>query len=96
MRKKIVAGNWKMNKNYTEAQELMHELDRYKKNNAINCEVYIAPPSLYITTAKNIFLNDNVGVLLRICRNTPAELILVRFQLICWLLLMQQVLLLVT
>ena len=62
MRKKIVAGNWKMNKNYTEAQELMHELDRYKKNNAINCEVYIAPPSLYITTAKNIFLNDNVGV----------------------------------
>lgn len=31
MRKKIVAGNWKMNKNYTEAQELMHELDRYKR-----------------------------------------------------------------
>ena len=62
MRKKIVAGNWKMNKNYTEAQELMHELDRYKKHNAINCEVYIAPPALYITTAKNIFLNDNVGV----------------------------------
>ncbi|WP_407479356.1 triose-phosphate isomerase [Elizabethkingia miricola] len=62
MRKKIVAGNWKMNKNYTEAQELMHELDRYKKHNAINCEVYIALPALYITTAKNIFLNDNVGV----------------------------------
>ena len=62
MRKKIVAGNWKMNKNYTEAQELMHELDRYKKHKAINCEVYIAPPALYITTAKNIFLNDNVGV----------------------------------
>ena len=62
MRKKIVAGNWKMNKNYTEAQELMHELDRYKQHNAINCEVYIAPPALYITTAKNIFLNDNVGV----------------------------------
>ena len=56
MRKKIVAGNWKMNKNYTEAQELMHELDIYKKHNAINCEVYIAPPALYITTAKNIFL----------------------------------------
>ncbi|CRH26201.1 triosephosphate isomerase [Chlamydia trachomatis] len=51
-----------MNKNYTEAQELMHELDIYKKHNAINCEVYIAPPALYITTAKNIFLNDNVGV----------------------------------
>ena len=33
-----------------------------KKHNAINCEVYIAPPALYITTAKNIFLNDNVGV----------------------------------
>lgn len=30
MRKKIVAGNWKMNKTYSEAQDLMHELDRYK------------------------------------------------------------------
>ncbi|MDV3925808.1 triose-phosphate isomerase [Elizabethkingia anophelis] len=62
MRKKIVAGNWKMNKNYTEAQELMHELDRYKKHNATNCEIYIAPPALYLTTAKNIFLNDEIGV----------------------------------
>ncbi|WP_407486123.1 triose-phosphate isomerase [Elizabethkingia anophelis] len=62
MRKKIVAGNWKMNKNYTEAQDLMHELDRYKKHNATNCEIYIAPPALYLTTAKNIFLNDEIGV----------------------------------
>ncbi|HFK5526445.1 TPA: triose-phosphate isomerase [Elizabethkingia anophelis] len=62
MRKKIVAGNWKMNKTYSEAQDLMHELDRYKKHNAINCEIYIAPPALYLTTAKNIFLNDEIGV----------------------------------
>ncbi|QQM27559.1 triose-phosphate isomerase [Elizabethkingia sp. M8] len=62
MRKKIVAGNWKMNKTYSEAQDLMHELDRYKKHNATNCEIYIAPPALYLTTAKNIFLNDEIGV----------------------------------
>ncbi len=55
MRKKIVAGNWKMNKTYSEAQDLMHELDRYKKHNATNCEIYIAPPALYLTTAKKYF-----------------------------------------
>ena len=55
MRKNIVAGNWKMNKNFQEAEALMLQLAEYKKNNKTNCEVYIAPPSLYLTTAKNIF-----------------------------------------
>ena len=31
MRKNIVAGNWKMNKTYAEAQELMAQLLEYKK-----------------------------------------------------------------
>lgn len=62
MRKNIVAGNWKMNKNFQEAEALMRQLAEYKKNNKTNCEVYIAPPSLYLTTAKNIFANDEVKV----------------------------------
>ena len=62
MRKNIVAGNWKMNKNFQEAEALMLQLAEYKKNNKTNCEVYIAPPSLYLTTAKNIFANDEVKV----------------------------------
>ena len=62
MRKNIVAGNWKMNKNFQEAEALMLQLAEYKKKNKTNCEVYIAPPSLYLITAKNIFANDEVKV----------------------------------
>ncbi len=62
MRKNIVAGNWKMNKTYPEAVELMEQLLDYKRNNATNCEVYIAPPSLYLIKAEEIFVNGEVGV----------------------------------
>lgn len=62
MRKNIVAGNWKMNKTYAEAQELMAQLLEYTKNNTPNCEVYIAPPALYLTAAKEVFKNDEVGI----------------------------------
>lgn len=62
MRKKIVAGNWKMNKTFQEAEALMFQLLEFKKNNTTHCEVYIAPPSLYLTLAKNIFKNNEVGV----------------------------------
>ncbi|MFN3019681.1 triose-phosphate isomerase [Chryseobacterium sp. TY3] len=62
MRKNIVAGNWKMNKNFADAKALMIQLLEYKKNNPTNCEVYIAPPALYLTTAKDIFKNGEVEV----------------------------------
>jgi triosephosphate isomerase len=62
MRKNIVAGNWKMNKNVIEAQELMFQLLEYKKNNPTNCEVWIAPPSLFLMTAKDLFKQDEIGV----------------------------------
>ncbi len=62
MRRKIVAGNWKMNKNVIDAQQLMIQLLSYKNNNATNCEVWIAPPSLYLMMAKDIFEKDEIGV----------------------------------
>ncbi|WP_312321945.1 triose-phosphate isomerase [Soonwooa sp.] len=62
MRKNIVAGNWKMNKNFADAEALMIQLLEYKKNNTTNCEVYIAPPALYLTMAKDIFKNGEVEV----------------------------------
>lgn len=62
MRKNIVAGNWKMNKNAIDARELMFQLSEYKKNNGTNCEVWIAPPSLYLMMAKDQFHNKEVEV----------------------------------
>ncbi|MBD8082575.1 triose-phosphate isomerase [Chryseobacterium caseinilyticum] len=62
MRRKIVAGNWKMNKNVIEAQQLMTQLLEYTMSNKSNCEVWIAPPSLYLMMAKDVFENDEIGV----------------------------------
>lgn len=52
MRKKIVAGNWKMNMDFAGAQQLVSNLQNYLKDNPANCEVYIAPPALYVHQAK--------------------------------------------
>ena len=51
-----------MNKNATDAEQLMFQLLEYKKNNATNCEVYIAPPSLYLLMAKEVYKNNEIGV----------------------------------
>ncbi|MEJ8590312.1 triose-phosphate isomerase [Riemerella anatipestifer] len=62
MRKNIVAGNWKMNKDFSEAKELMQQLSNYTSTHTPNCKVMIAPPALYLTTAKDIFKNKEVEV----------------------------------
>ncbi len=59
MRKKIVAGNWKMNKNLNEALELGATLSQALKNNAISLqahqEVVICPPYIYLLKLKDFF-----------------------------------------
>lgn len=62
MRKNIVAGNWKMNKNFQEAEALMLQLANYIKNQPANCQVYIAPPALYLSKGKEIFADNKVEV----------------------------------
>ena len=51
-----------MNKNVIDAQKLMSELRDYKNNNTTNCEVWIAPPAMYLMMAKDIFEKDEIGV----------------------------------
>jgi len=48
MRKKIVAGNWKMNKTYSEAIQLFNEIKELLKNNHTVVTKIIAPPFPYI------------------------------------------------
>jgi triosephosphate isomerase (TIM) len=50
MRKKIVAGNWKMNKNVAEATELMVDLCNSIADFPLDVEVVVAPPSLYLAS----------------------------------------------
>ncbi len=49
MRKKIVAGNWKMNKTYQEAKALLHDLNKLSSEFPSDVEVIIAPPALYLS-----------------------------------------------
>ncbi len=49
MRNKIVAGNWKMNLSFNEAQELVDELlDRLEEQEDLKCEVILCPPFPYL------------------------------------------------
>lgn len=51
-----------MNKNVIEAQQLMFQLLQYKKNKDTNCEIWIAPPALYLMMAKDLYENDEIGI----------------------------------
>lgn len=48
MRKKIVAGNWKMNLNLQEGVALATELNEILKNEKANCEVIICTPFIHL------------------------------------------------
>ncbi|MEC5395569.1 triose-phosphate isomerase [Bergeyella sp. RCAD1439] len=62
MRKKIVAGNWKMNKDFQSAKALVNQLRTYVDTHSVHCEVYIAPPSLYTVSAVEEAKGSALGV----------------------------------
>jgi triosephosphate isomerase len=59
MRKNIVAGNWKMNLNFTEAEELAASLAEKLEGKPLKCEVVICPPALYLEMATD-FAEESV------------------------------------
>ncbi|KAF0197111.1 MAG: triosephosphate isomerase (TIM) [Bacteroidetes bacterium] len=55
MRKKIVAGNWKMNKTFNEAEDLLFNIsDLLKENPVAGAQVLVCPPALYLELAADI------------------------------------------
>ena len=50
MRKKIVAGNWKMNKTLQEGVDLAKELENVLSGKKVNCDVIICTPFIHLTT----------------------------------------------
>ena len=52
MKKVIVAGNWKMNKNFVDAENFLTDLSEFLDDkDLLNKEVIICPPSLYLELA---------------------------------------------
>lgn len=48
MRKNIVAGNWKMNKNLQEGIDFAQELSKALENKAVKCDVIIGTPFIHL------------------------------------------------
>lgn len=59
MRKKIVAGNWKMNKSFEDAEDLLSTLASELETKKINCKVIVCPPAVYLEMASD-FADESV------------------------------------
>ena len=62
MRKKIVAGNWKMNKNLQEGVALAKELNEVLTADKPNCGVIICTPFIHLASVANIIDANIIGL----------------------------------
>lgn len=60
MRKPIIAGNWKMNKSYSEAKILLEEIKRFDLNKEV--EAVVCPPFINLALAKELLEDTNIEV----------------------------------
>jgi triosephosphate isomerase len=63
MRKQIVAGNWKMNKTFSEAETLITDLaDELDEVDLKDVEVVLCPPALYLEMTTDVAFESNFKV----------------------------------
>ena len=62
MRRKIVAGNWKMNLTFSQARELALRLNTWVKTHKPTAEILIAPTHLYLEQLNKDLRNSSITV----------------------------------
>ena len=62
MRKKIVAGNWKMNKSFSEGIETARELKSALEGKKVNCDVVICTPFIHLNAVAEEVKGSVVGI----------------------------------
>ena len=62
MRKKIVAGNWKMNMNLQEGIALAKELNGILKAEKPNCDVVICTPFIHLASVAPLLDSGVIGL----------------------------------
>ncbi len=62
MRKKIVAGNWKMNKNLQEGIALAQELNTMLSQDKPNCDVVIGTPFIHLAKVSELIDHNLIGL----------------------------------
>jgi len=58
MRKKVIAGNWKMNNDLSESQSLISKLVNDLSNEKISCDVIVCPPFTSLSKANSLLKNS--------------------------------------
>ena len=79
MRKNIVAGNWKMNKNLQEGIALAKELNEALTADKPNCDVIICTPFIHLASVTPLVDSSIIGVGAENCADKYLVLILVKF-----------------
>ena len=67
MRKNIVAGNWKMNKNLQEGIALATELNEVLSSKSVNCDVIIGTPFIHLASVSAVVNAPKLGVAAQNC-----------------------------
>ena len=62
MRKKIVAGNWKMNNNLQEGLALAKELNEALKDKEVKCDVVLGTPFIHLASVADAVDANKIGV----------------------------------
>ncbi len=63
MRQKMVAGNWKMNKNFQEAEQMFETLaELIKDNKPEEAEIVVCPPFPYLELAMDMLQESGIGI----------------------------------
>ena len=72
MRKKIVAGNWKMNKTLQEGLSLANELNAILANETPNCDVVIGTPFIHLAGVASAVDTNKIGVAAQNCADKES------------------------
>ena len=72
MRKKIVAGNWKMNKTLQEGLALSKELKELLDNKTTNCEVIVGTPYIHLSEVAKAVEGSKIHVAAQNCANKES------------------------
>lgn len=72
MRKNIVAGNWKMNKNLQEGVALAKELNDALKGKKVNCDVIVGTPFIHLASVVEAVASSTIGVAAQNCADKAS------------------------
>lgn len=72
MRKKIVAGNWKMNKTLQEGADLAKEINDLLINSTLKCDVILGTPFIHLASVSNIVDKKKIKISAQNCADKES------------------------